>query len=76
MILMKLFAGQQWRQWRRKWQPTPALLPGEPHGQRSLVGCSLWGHKNLDMAKPLTHTMETEMYRTDLWTLERGGRRG
>ena len=22
--------------WRRKWQPTPILLPGESHGQRSL----------------------------------------
>ena len=30
--------------WRRKWQPTPVLLPGESHGQRSLVGCSPWGH--------------------------------
>ena len=29
--------------WRRKWQPTPVLLPGESHGQRSLVGCSPWG---------------------------------
>jgi len=27
--------------WRRKWQPTPVFLPGESHGQRSLVGCSL-----------------------------------
>ena len=25
---------------RRKWQPTPGSLPGESHGQRSLVGCS------------------------------------
>ena len=24
--------------WRRKWQPAPVFLPGEPHGQRSLVG--------------------------------------
>ena len=30
--------------WRRQWHPTPALLPGESHGQRSLVGCSPWGH--------------------------------
>ena len=29
--------------WRRKWQPTPALLPGESHGGRSLVGYSPWG---------------------------------
>ena len=26
--------------WRRKWQPTPVLLSGEPHGQRILVGYS------------------------------------
>ena len=26
--------------WRRKWQPTPVILPGESHGQRSLVGYS------------------------------------
>ena len=24
--------------WRRKWQPTPVVLPGESHGQRSLEG--------------------------------------
>ena len=29
--------------WRRKWQPTSAFLPGESQGQRSLVGCHLWG---------------------------------
>ena len=30
--------------WRRKWQPTPVFLPGESQGQRSLLGCHLWGH--------------------------------
>ena len=35
--------------WRRKWQPTAVLLPGESHGWRSLVGYSPWGHKELDM---------------------------
>ena len=34
--------------WRRKWQPTPVLLPGESHGWRSLVGYNPWGHKELD----------------------------
>ena len=29
--------------WRRKWQPIPVFLPGESQGQRSLVGCCLWG---------------------------------
>ena len=27
----------------RQWHPTPVLLPGKSHGQRSLVGCSPWG---------------------------------
>ena len=34
--------------WRRKWQPTPVFLPGKSHRQRSLVGYSPWGHKELD----------------------------
>ena len=29
--------------WKRKWQPTPVFFPGESQGQRSLVGCRLWG---------------------------------
>ena len=33
--------------WRRKQQPTPVFLPGEFHGQRSLVGCSPWGCKRV-----------------------------
>ena len=37
--------------WRGKWQPTPVFLPGKSHGQRSLVGYSPWGRKELD-----THT--------------------
>ena len=35
--------------WRRKWQPTPEFLSGESQGQRSLVGCRLWGHTELDV---------------------------
>ena len=30
--------------WKRAWQPTLVFLPGEFHGQRSLVGYSPWGH--------------------------------
>ena len=30
---------------RRQWGPTPVLLPGKSHGQRSLVGCSPWGRE-------------------------------
>ena len=33
--------------WRRQWHPTPVLLPGKSHGQRSLVGCSPWGRQEL-----------------------------
>ena len=40
--------------WRRKWQSTPVFLPGEFHGQRSLVVYSPWGHKELDMTERLT----------------------
>ena len=39
--------------WRRKWQPTPGFLPGESHGQRSLVGYSPRGHKESDMTEQL-----------------------
>ena len=37
--------------WRRKWQPTPVFLPGESQGQRSLVGCRLWGSTESDMTE-------------------------
>ena len=37
--------------WRRAWQPTPVFLPGESHGQRSLVGYSPKGHKEPDMTE-------------------------
>ena len=35
-------------------QPIPVFLPGECHGQRSLVGYSPWGRKELDMTERLT----------------------
>ena len=41
--------------WRRKWKPTPVFLPGESHGQRSLVGCSAKDHKQLDTTEQHTH---------------------
>ena len=40
-------------EWRRQWQPTPVLLPGKSHGQRSLVGCSPWGHEESDTTERL-----------------------
>ena len=40
--------------WTREWQPTPAFLPGEFHGQRSLAGYSPWGHKESDTTDKLS----------------------
>ena len=37
--------------WRRKWQPTPVVLPGESPGWRSQVGCHLWGPAESDMTE-------------------------
>ena len=39
--------------WRRQRHPTPVLLPGKSHGWRSLVGCSPWGHEELDTTERL-----------------------
>ena len=36
------------------WLPTPVFLPGEFHGQKSLVGCSPWGYKKSDTTEQLT----------------------
>ena len=41
------------QEWRRKWQPTPVLLPGKFHGWRSLVGYSPWGCKESDTTERL-----------------------
>ena len=38
---------------RRKWQPTPVLVPRKSHGWRSLVGCSPWGHEESDTTERL-----------------------
>ena len=42
--------------WRRAWQPTPVLLPGESHRQRSLAGYSPWVHEESDTTERLTLT--------------------
>ena len=40
---------------RRKWTPTPVFLPVQVHGQKSLVGYSLWWRKQSDVTE-YTHT--------------------
>ena len=42
---------------RREWLFTPVFLPGKSHGQRSLEGCSSWGHKESGITKRFTHTV-------------------
>ena len=46
--------------WRRKWQPTPVLLPGKFHGQRSLVGYSPWDRKESNTTERLHFTSFTQ----------------
>ena len=45
--------GSMIRYQRRQWHPTPVLLPGKSHGQRSLVGCSPWGLEEFDTTEQL-----------------------
>ena len=54
--------------WRRKWQSTPALLPGKSHGWRSLIGYSLWGRKELDTTERLHFHILSHIYK---WLLEK-----
>ena len=52
--------------WRRKWQPTPVLLPGKFHGQRSLVSYSPWGRKESDTTEQLHFTLLLKHSRHEL----------
>ena len=55
--------------------PTPVFLPGKFYGQRSLVGCSPWGCKELDTTERLnrhTHSyhpiqLSHLLYKTIIW---------
>ena len=55
---------------RRKWQPTPVLLPGKSRGLRSLVGYSPWGGKQSDTTErlhffySLEHPLDLDVYPT------------
>ena len=67
MTLGILFFGlSNWKDQRRQWHPTPVLLPGKSHGQRSLVGCSPWGRWESTRLSDFTftfhfHALEKEM---------------
>ena len=48
-----VFMSIQYLRWRRKWYPTPVLLPGKSHGWRSLEGCSPCGRWGFDTTEQL-----------------------
>ena len=50
--------------WRSKWEPTPVFLPGESQGQRSLVGCRLWGCTESDMTVATWQQQQQDMEST------------
>ena len=56
--------------WRRKWQPTPVLLPGKFHGWRSLVGYSPWDLKRVwhDWSTLLSHSDIVGWHKSDCGT--------
>ena len=59
--------------WRRQGQPTPVFLPGESHGQRSLVGYSPRGRKESDMTERLHfhfHGKDVDFLRLSFTDLE------
>ena len=56
--------------WKRKWQPTPVLLPGESQGQRSLAGCRLWGRTESDMTEA---TSQQQQQQEIPWDISGGG---
>ena len=53
--------------WRRAWQPAPVFLPGESHGQRSLVDYSPYDHKELDTTEVTEHTQHHVMKGLPSW---------
>ena len=48
--------------WRRKWQPTPVLLPGKSHGQRNQVGYNPWGHKESETTEQLHFHFDAQKF--------------
>ena len=47
--------------WRREWLSIPVFLPGESHGQRSLVGCRLWDRTESDTTEATQQQQQSEV---------------
>ena len=52
--------------WSIKWQSTPVFLPGNFHGQRTLVGYSLWRRKKSDSTERLSRA-EQQLFTRYPW---------
>ena len=68
---VRLYFGGLQNHW--KWQPTPVFLPRESQGQRSLVGCHLWGHTESDFAAAAAKSLQmviAAMKLKDAYSLE------
>ena len=50
-----------------QWHPTPVLLHGKSHGQRSLVGCSPWGRDESDTTERLHFHFSLSQEDTNRW---------
>ena len=48
--------------WRRTWRPNPVFLPGESHGQRSLVGYNPYGCTESDMTEATQHACKHVLF--------------
>ena len=68
--------------WRRAWQSTPVVLPGESHGQRSLAGYGPLGRKESDTTEVTQHPRTRCLLQPavkdlgDVWGREEKGGRG
>ena len=49
------------------WQPIPLILPGECHGQRSLMGSGQWGHKESATTVPSRRVVEAGGHEFSFW---------
>ena len=59
--------------WGKAQEPTPVFLPGESHGQRSLVGYSPRGCKDLDTTEAIQHSTEQMKQYKETWGVKRTG---
>ena len=59
--------------WRGKWQGTSVFLPGKSYGQRSLAGCSRWGHKDSDTTENSKEVQGDTFRHLCIWLLRERG---